>query len=404
MIKKKNLFTMFIATLAIIMTLGMLGACGNDDSDEVFRIGNFLPLSGGLAAFGIEGRNALELAVELINEEGGFNGVPVELIVYDVSTPVDAVSTVNRLIELHDIDALIASVTSSEILAIGPIANENSIITFGGGTSPTWMEPDWPFLFRAAMNTDVAMVLTAEMVREMGATRAAIFHGLDDSSIASADTFAVEAEARGISIVTREAHAAGDVDFSAQIANIFASDPHVVFFGTLGADTINFVDQLRTLGWTGVVINNEAFAHFMIDAVGVENSNYVFFTNPYVTYTTPEEASAIPAMQRFLELYFERWGEMPATEIPYRTWDSITSLWEAAKLAPDNSPESLRQAANRVVFDGLGGTIDFTDGSREGYQFFNRFVIINGEYVLFDDWLAAGGLQTFFQNTGHSFD
>jgi len=402
---KKKYLAIIAVVLVMVMSLGVFSACGGGEEEEqVFRIGNFLPLSGGLAAFGIEGRNALELAVELINAEGGFNGVPVELIVYDVSSAVDAVSTVNRLIELHNIDALIASVTSSEILAIGPIANENSIITFGGGTSPTWMEPDWPFLFRAAMNTDVAMALTADMVQQMGASRAAIFHGLDDSSIASADAFAAEAQARGITITTREAHATGDVDFSAQIANIFASDPHVVFFGTLGAETISFVDQLRVLGWTGVVINNESFAHFMIDAVGIENSNYVFFTNPYVTYVSPEDAYAIPAMQRFLELYVERFGEMPATEIPYRTWDSITSLWEAARLAPDNSPESLRQAANQVVFEGLGGTIDFRNGTREGYQFFNRFVVINGEYVLFDDWLASGGLDAFFQSTGHSFD
>ncbi|MCL2579626.1 MAG: ABC transporter substrate-binding protein [Oscillospiraceae bacterium] len=419
----------FLSTIVTVLIIALLlGACGNGggtapadsttpagndapagdtaapaNDGEVFLIGNFQPLSGGNAAFGIEARNAIEMAIEMINAEGGFNGVPVALQIYDVTSPQEAVSVVNRLIEVHNIDALIGSMVSSEILAIGQIANDNQIITFGSGTSPTWMEPDWPFLFRAAMNTDVAMVLTADMVNQMGITRVAVFNGLDDSSIASADAFISEAEALGVTITTRESHAVGDTDFSAQIANILASDPQAVFFGTLGEPTINFVNQLRQLGWNGIVINNESFANFMIDIVGLENSNYIMFTNPYVTYVDAADAQNIPAMYEFLRLYEARWGELPQTEIPYRNWDNIMALWEAAKLAPDNSPESLRQAANQVVFEGLGGRVDFTNGTREGYQFFNRFVIVDGQNLLFDEWLAGGGLEAFFAATGTSF-
>ena len=413
MLRNKRFYVLVVCVLVLALAFAACGGGGSDTpaapatggggggttapaaSDEVFRIGNFMPLTGGHAAFGIEGRNALEMAVEMINAEGGFNGVPVELIVYDVTSPEGAVSVVNRLIEVHNVDALLGSMVSSEILAIGHLVNDAQILTYGMGTSPTWMEPDWPFVFRATMNADWAMGLTADMMLDLDMSRAALFHGLDDSSIATSDSFADEAVARGIEIVARESHGSGDTDFSAQIANILASDPEAVFFATMGEVTPNFVRQLRQLGWDGIIINKEAFATFMVDIAGPENTDYIIWTNPYVTYTSADLAADIPVMQEFLLLYQERWGELPATEIAYRAWDSIISLWEAARIAPDNSPESLRQAANQVVIEGLGGTLDFTRGDREGYHSFNRFVMIGGNSYLFDTWLADGGYERF---------
>ena len=415
MTKNRRMFATMAAILILALLLGACGdgsapASGGNDSGgsaagdgEVFLIGTFLPLSGGNAAFGVESRNALEMAVEVINDAGGFNGVRVELIPYDVTTPEAAVSVTNRLIEAHGINALIGSMVSSEILAIGQIANDAQVITFGMGTSPTWMEPDWPFVFRAAMNSDRAMGLTADMMLDLDMDRVAVFAGLDDSSIATADSFVAEAAARNIQVVTRESHNTGDTDFSAQIANILASNPHAVFFATMGDVTPNFVRQLRQLGWDGIIINKEAFAVFQAEVAGLENTDHIIWTNPYVTYVSSDLAADIPVMQQFLIQYRERWGEYPQTETSYRAWDSIMSLWEAAKIAPDNSPESLRLAANQVVFEGLGGTLDFTNGDREGYAVFNRFIMLGGNSYLFDSWLADGGYQAFLEATGRDF-
>ena len=405
-------------TLALVLAF-VLAACGGAAASsqapatgasqqpaaegDVFKIGNFYPLSGPVAAFGIEGRNSIEMAIEMINEEGGFNGVPVEYVVYDCQSPTDAVSIVNRMIEDDEINALVTSMMSSEILVIGELVNNNKIVTLSGGTSPTYMKEGWEYMFRPAMNTDVAMVLNAEMAKEVGVKRVALFNAQDDSSVASADAFADECKSRGIEVVAHEGHAPGDTDFSAQIANIIGSNPDAVFFACMGDASINFVKQLRQLGYKGIVMDNEAFADYMIDVVGVESSDYIMFTNPYVTYRDAEDAKDIPTMYNFLKLYEARWGELPATEISYQAWDCITSLWEAAKLAGSNDSESLLAAMNKLSFDGLGGRLDFTSGTGEGYETFNRFVLVDGKNVLFDTWLAEGGLEAFKESTGIEF-
>ena len=76
------------------------------------------------------------------------------------------------------------------------------------------------------------------------------------------------------------------------------------------------------------------------------------------------------------------------------------AMWEASKIAGANDSESLREATHQVKIDGLGGTLDYTNGDREGYSAFNTFVLVDGQNILLDDWLASGGYDAYKAATG----
>ena len=110
------------------------GAAGADG--EVFKIGCFLQLTGNNAINGTEARDSLVMAADYINANGGFNGVPVELVIYDTQgSAEEAVKVVNRLIEIDGVQAAIGSVNSNEVLAAAGYLNDAGIYTFGLGTS-----------------------------------------------------------------------------------------------------------------------------------------------------------------------------------------------------------------------------------------------------------------------------
>ena len=400
--RNKKLLAIVLATILVFS----LAACSNSSSGgastgnnstnsnnstasgDTYKIGAYLPLSGGNAAYGIEARNTIDMMVKMINAEGGFNGQTVEFIPYDSqSSPEEAVKVVNKLIEVDKINACIGSILSSEILATGKTLNDAGIITYGLGTSPSWMAEDWPYLFRATMNSGFAMGLEADMLVKLGMTRVATFKGLDDSSLATQASFKEECELRGIEIVADESHDSGDTDFSAQIANLMAADPECIWFATMGEVTPVFVKQLRQYGFTGIIMDKEAFSVAMIEIAGKAASTHIMFANPYVTYNSVDECD-IPIMREFLELYIAEYGVCPATECGYRAWDSILALWEAAKIAGSNDPEAMREAAHKVNVPALGGTLDFTNGDREGYREFNTFMMVDGESRMFDEWVA----------------
>ena len=78
------------------------------------------------------------------------------------------------------------------------------------------------------------------------------------------------------------------------------------------------------------------------------------------------------------------------------------TLWEASKAAGSNDSTAMKEAMTKVTFEGLGGTLDFTSGSHEGYASFGAFVCLDGKKVLLKNWIAEGGYDAFLQATGRT--
>lgn len=420
------MFKKFLAVmLSLVVVLSLAGCSAKKDTTETdknngttatttpaatdtaagtFKLGGFLQLSGGNSQYGNEAKNSIALAVKYINEQGGFNGQQIEFIPYDTQGAAEeAVKVATKLIEQDKVNAVIGSVNSGEVLAAAGYLNDAKIITFGLGTAASWMAEDWPYVFRATMNNSTAAPLTADMLKEMGLASVAVFYGQDDASLATSQIFAKECESRGISVLANESYDTGDMDFSAQIANIINSKAQSVYISVIGETGPVIVKQLRQYGYNGLIFDKESFMQSQIAIAGEEAANYILFANPYVTYATAEDCD-IPVVKDFLDKYTAEYGENAKTDSAYRGWDTMMVLWEASKIAKSNDSDSLRDAVAKISgLAGLGGTLDYTSGTREGYTVFNRFVLVGGKNVLFDKWLADGGYDAYKTATGREY-
>lgn len=406
------MFKKFVSILLVMgMVLSFATGCGkkadtsnggstNSADGDVFKLGAFLQLTGGNSAYGNEAKNAIELAVKYINEQGGFNGKQIKFIPYDTQgSPEEAVKVAQKLINIDKVDAAIGSVNSSEVLAAAGYLNDAGIVTFGLGTAATWMAKDWPFVFRAAMNNNTAAPLTADMLVKLGLKSVACFKGQDDASLATAKAFQEACKEKGIEVLADESYDQGDTDFSAQIAKMINTKPQCVYISVIGETGPIIVKQLRQYGYKGLIFDKESFMQSQIAIAGEENANYILFANPYVTYKSAEECD-IPIVKDFLEKYTKEYGKCAATDSAYRGWDTMMAMWEATKIAKSNDSKAIKEAVSKVKIDGLGGTLDFTKGDREGYGSFNSFVLLDGKNILFDKWLEDGGYDKYKAATG----
>ncbi|MBQ6496863.1 MAG: ABC transporter substrate-binding protein, partial [Firmicutes bacterium] len=105
-------------------------------------------------------------------------------------------------------------------------------------------------------------------------------------------------------------------------------------------------------------------------------------------------------VKEFLQNYFDEYGEMVQHESAYRGWDTMMSMWEASKIAGANDSESLREATHKVKIEGMGGQIDFTDGSREAYSVFKSFMLVGGKNYDLETWMTNGGYDSYKEVTG----
>ena len=368
---------------------------------DVFRIGTYLQLTGSNALAGNDAKRSIDLAAKYINENGGFNGATLVVEHFDTQgSNEEAVKVVQRMLAGDNYDAIIGSVNSNEVSACIGYINEAKVYNFGLGTSATWMDDDsMIYTFRASANNGRIAPFDVDVIQQLGYDSVAIINGTDDTGASTADAFEAACEEKGVTVTTRQQCDSEDTDFTGQITQIMDSDPDCIFMSTIGQTTGPFVKQVRNMGYKGMICFKDCFSQEYQTIAGPESSNYVFFAYPYVVYENNEDCD-IENVKAFLDLFSEEYGEQIQHESAYRGWDTMMTMWEASKIAGANDDESLREATNQVKTEGLGGTLDYTAGDREGYSQFNSFVLVDGMNIPLSDWIENGGYDDYLAATG----
>ena len=377
---------------------------GTESSGDTFSIGISVSYSGATAQYGLEAINGLEMALEHINANGGFNGATgVMATLYDSKgSTEEAVKSAQKLTQNEHCNAIIASQVSSEVLAAGNVYNDAKIFTIGMGTSATWMQQGWEYLIRGSVNYDFVAPNAVEMMKEMGLTKIAMMHDQSEASISFKDTVVSLCEEAGIEIVITESCEVEDTDMTSQCTRILNAAPQAVFTSMSGNDIGYFVKQMRQFGYTGTFFDKESYYAAAADIAGLENSNYIFFANPYVTYASIDDCD-IPNMKEFLQIYVDKYGGLPSTEIAYRAYDSAMVIWEATKLSGSNETDAMLAVVPQIKIEGLGGTMDYSNGDGEPYHNVRRFVFVDGKNLDWQTWMDEGGYDAYKAATGNEY-
>jgi len=119
-----------LKTMAALLLLAALPAdvsVADEVLDLEIRIGNVMPYTGELAAFGTIGR-AEAAYFEMINAQGGINGRKVKFISYDDGAdPVAAREQTRKLVESEHVLLMFGSLGTPQNLAVRPYLNERRI-------------------------------------------------------------------------------------------------------------------------------------------------------------------------------------------------------------------------------------------------------------------------------------
>lgn len=384
--------------LALTMILG-LAACGAK-KDETFKIGCVIPLSGGLATPGIEGQKSLDMAVKVINEGGGFNGVPVELIYYDTtSSTEEAVKVTQKAVVEDEVDAVIGSVSSGEVAATLPYLNQQKVWNFGLGTSPSWMEDQsMIYTFRASPNNALGTPALAGALKDLGIETTGAIFATDDVGIGSRDAFIDMCDEYGLEYIGGEGCDPEETDFAGQAASLTQLNPDVIN-QSLVATNVAALKQLRNAGYANLLCGTEDIGPMYYDVLGFDTLQHFVVCYPYVCYRTPDECD-VPKMAEFLEMFYEEYGACPSHNAGYRGWDTLMVMWEASKIAGKNETEALREATHKVKMEGIAGQIDYTGGDREAYHSFNPFIFVGERYILIENWKKTDDYAEFMAARG----
>lgn len=118
---------------------------------DVLTFGVMMPLTGGGAEYGIPLQQAIELAVEEINAEGGISGKQIELITEDSKCdPKEGATVAEKLVNVDGVKVIFGGACSGETLGAAPITEEGQVILISPSATSPKVTDAGDYVFRLA--------------------------------------------------------------------------------------------------------------------------------------------------------------------------------------------------------------------------------------------------------------
>src|SRR6266849_5560037 len=231
------------------LLLGWVTPAAAQLQGQTIRIAIGAPLTGGAATFGVEMKNAVELAIEEQNGAGGVLGARLEAAVFDDEAS-DAKGRAGAAALCQDpaVLAVVGHVNSNvSITASSVYAGCGLAMLTPMSSNPGVTDRGLPNVFRLTNRDDhKGPGLAAYLYRRVGKHRAVVVDDQTAYGKGLADLFASAFAALGGTVVARPTVKVGDRDFRALLGGL-PPDFDVMFFGGI-AEAAYLLKQMRERG------------------------------------------------------------------------------------------------------------------------------------------------------------
>lgn len=325
--------------LAMILALAMclsLAACGSETEDvaadgsettgDSYKIGVIYPMSGGNALFGNAMVEATKIAVDMVNEGGGVNGTPIELIFGDGATSNEASTEATRMIDSKGVNLIIGSMSSGNANAIRSVTERSNVILWEtSAVANSVLDGKSGLTYRLCdqgsyRGYNAVKFLAEELADDLGKAPAELKIAVinEDSSYGeSIADGALEAAAEfGITVAYNEAYDAATTDVTATVMGIKAAGVDAIVAVSYINDALLYCDTLSQYdAWPDVFLGcgsgwNDPTIKETMGAEGVEGIFCVDMpSNIEESMLTAENAAL---MNAFHEEYTARTGNQAA--------------------------------------------------------------------------------------------
>jgi branched-chain amino acid transport system substrate-binding protein len=338
---KKYLWIVFVIVVIIV---GAFVVSRNTETSkagerQTVKIGVTLPLTGPVSMLGESVRGAILLAKENIkNTKYDYEFVFED----DAFSPKQAVSTVNKLISVDKVDALI-SFGSPVGNVVSPIAEQSRIVHINDFASDTNVaKGDYNFLHYTPPYKDSALFISELQKRNI---KNIVFFGQQDNPGANALIMAFEKDIKGsnIKVLSTQKFNTGTKDFKTEILKVKNLGADIYVLEATSPELEILTRQLREAGIKAPVTTMEAF-EFSDQLSLFEGMWYVNGADP---------------SQYFVDLYKAKYGSFPKFGAG-NAYDVVNLIVKAAESAGDGKTKptstDIKDALSNIKsFDGVMG-------------------------------------------------
>ena len=320
--------------------------------DDVVRVGLVYTLSGPAAVLGEHSRDGFLLAMEKLDNKLG--GKPVEIIVVDDEQKPDiAVSRARELVESKEVDFVVGPVFSNIVNAIvGPVTDGGAfLISTNAGTSNLAGAECNPDLFVTSYQNDQMHEVSGKYAQDQGFQNVFL---LAPNYQAGKDAMEGFKHSYTNGIAGEILVPLGQLDFSAELAQIAAMQPDAIYAFMPGGMGVNLVKQFNQAGMTGTPF----LSAFTVDETTLPAQQDAALGLSGGSNWAPDMDT--PESREFVENFIAAYDRVPAV-YAMQAYDAAMLIDSAVSAVDGNlsDRDALREALKAADFTSLRGDFAF---------------------------------------------
>lgn len=342
----------FGMTLACALSALVIGSSAYAEAAEKVKVGVIVTLSGPAAVLGEQARDGFQLAVDKLGKKLG--GVDAEIVIVDDELKPDvAVNRARELVGRENVDFVVGPIFSNIMQAIAkPVVDSGKfLISPNAGTSNFAGVDCNPNLFVTSYQNDQVHEVLGKYSENKGFKRVFL---MAPNYQAGRDSLAGFKHSYTGEVVNEIYTPLGQLDFSAELAQIAAEQPDAVFAFMPGGMGVNLVKQYRQAG-----LENIPF----LSAFTIDESTLPAQKDAAIGFLGGANWAPdmdVPASKEFVKDYEAKFGSVPGTY--------AMQAYDAAMLI-DSALKS------------VDGDVKNTDGIRKGLEAAD-FTSLRGEFKM----------------------
>jgi len=350
----------FLPVLMLALLLSSLPSWAGSENAEPIRIGVLAPLSGPFGSGGSAFLQAVTLAAEQANAEGGVLGRHVDLVVADTQGRVDiARSEALRLTSQEKVFALVGAYLSEETIGVIEVAAASrSVLVVPVAATAEITDhvrknyERYRYVFRVGYSIPQWAGMMAEFLGGLRIARYAFVGAGIRWNRELAKELRQALARKGIVPVYETFYSPRNPAFEAVAVTVMARSPEVLVLGDPGGNSVEFVKRVR-----------EGGAAFPILSVGgALGDARVAATLPLSAPLYAQAAAwkgASAAATRYAEAFERRYGYPPVGYSDTLPYDAAMLLFSAIRAAGRTDSDAVVTALENGAFPAVAGTYRF---------------------------------------------
>ena len=351
------------------MLAGAFAGCGGEKKADSAaapagssaKIGFITAYTGPGAAYGVAMKEGVDLAVEEINSNPDTK-VKIDLVTYDTKlNKNEAINAMKKAIEQDKVLAIEGPMTTGEMMAAGPIAQQSGVVAFGTGTTGPGITDIGDYIFRNAIPGKMNIPQLVDKTQaKLGFKKVAILYANNnDQMVGEHQIYLDHFNKVGLEVVADESFAEKDTDFSAQLTKVQAANPDVICIAGLYQEGTLIVKKAREMGLNQPILGGNGFNSPEYIKQAGEAADGTFVATPWDPERQTEKA------QNFRKAFVAKYNHEP-DQFAAQAYDAMYTIHMAVEQSGTTTDrKKFRDTLAQIKgFEGATGKFEF-DANRD---------------------------------------